>query len=48
MQTRLLSPPEFTPVPRYTNYVEVLPGQYWGPRTIPDTELIYIVAGRFR
>lgn len=48
MSTRLLSPPEFTPVPRYTNYAEVYPGQYWGPRVIADTELVYIVAGRFR
>jgi len=48
MTTRLLSPPEFTPVPRYTNYMEVYHGQQWGPRTIADTELIYIVVGRFR
>jgi AraC-like DNA-binding protein len=48
MNTILLSPPELTPVPSYTNYMEVTPGQAWGPRTIPDTELIYIVSGHFR
>jgi len=47
MTTRLISPPELTPVPRYTNYIDVYPGQCWGPRTIADPELIYVVAGRF-
>jgi AraC-like DNA-binding protein len=47
MNTMLLSPPEFTPVPRYVNYTEVHPGQEWGPRTIPDTELVLILDGQF-
>ena len=48
MTTRLLGPPELTPFPRYANYVDVHPGQCWGPRTIVDTELVFVVAGTFR
>jgi AraC-like DNA-binding protein len=48
MKTRLLGPPEFTPLPRYANYVDVYPGQCWGPRTIADTELVFVIAGQFR
>ncbi|MBT3193064.1 MAG: helix-turn-helix transcriptional regulator [Verrucomicrobia bacterium] len=47
MKTCLLSPPEFTPVPRYANYVDVLPGQAWGPRTNADPELVLVIAGQF-
>jgi AraC-like DNA-binding protein/quercetin dioxygenase-like cupin family protein len=31
----------------YSNYIEVAPGTGWGPRVIPDFELILIVSGKF-
>jgi len=30
-----------------SNYVDVLPWQAWGPRTIADTELVLVTAGQF-
>jgi len=38
---------EYQPDVHYVNYVPVGSGQGWGPRTIPDFELILVVAGRF-
>lgn len=35
------------PVITHSNYMAVRPGQFWGERSIPDLELILIVAGRF-
>ena len=35
------------PEVHYCNYINVIPGKAWGPRTIPDFELILIVAGEF-
>lgn len=44
---RTVSPIQFDPAVRHSNYVNVIPGAFWGPRTIPDPELIYCIAGRF-
>lgn len=46
-QTRLLRPEDVNPAVRYANYRRVPPGADWGPRAIPDLELILVVEGRF-
>lgn len=38
---------EISPDVHFSNYIEVTPGTGWGPRVIPDFELILIVAGNF-
>ena len=38
---------EIEPVVRIANYHEVLPRQSWSQRTIPDLQLILIIAGHF-
>ena len=38
---------EFEPEVHYANYITVRAGQTWGPRTIPDFELVLIAYGRF-
>lgn len=42
-----LEPGEVTPDVHFSNYVTVAPGRFWGPRTIPDFELILIISGTF-
>jgi AraC-like DNA-binding protein len=44
---RTVRPEQFDPVVRHSNYFTVPVGKIWGPRTIPDPELIYCVHGRF-
>jgi AraC-like DNA-binding protein len=44
---RVVRPEQFEPVIRFSNYFSVDPGEIWGPRTIPDLELVYIVQGCF-
>ncbi|MBN1554437.1 MAG: helix-turn-helix domain-containing protein [Phycisphaerae bacterium] len=44
---RTYSPEQFDPFVRISNYTAVAAGRIWGPRTIPDIELIYIIRGRF-
>lgn len=44
---RTIRPDQFDPVVRHANEIPVPPGKFWGPRTIPDLELIYGLAGRF-
>ncbi len=42
-----LAPAEVGPEVHFANYHKVRPGTVWGPRTIPDLELILAVAGEF-
>lgn len=42
-----LQPAEYEPEVHNANYITVRSGQIWGPRTIPDFELILIADGRF-
>jgi len=42
-----LTPAEYQPEVHYANYIPIHAGQVWGPRTLPDFELILIVAGEF-
>lgn len=42
-----LTPAEIEPVVRIANYHAVLPLQNWSQRTIPDLQLILIIAGHF-
>jgi len=42
-----LKPTAVQPAVHYANYQRVPPAQTWGPRTIPDLELILVVEGRF-
>ncbi|MCD4824147.1 MAG: helix-turn-helix domain-containing protein [Phycisphaerae bacterium] len=42
-----ITPDKIQPVVRVANYFGVPVGRYWGPRKIPDPELILIVRGRF-
>lgn len=35
------------PEVHYANYIRPLPGTSWGPRTIPDFEIILLVSGKF-
>lgn len=43
----ILNADEISPDVHYSNYIEVVPGTVWGPRVIPDFELILIVSGKF-
>jgi AraC-like DNA-binding protein len=45
MQT--ITPDEIQPVVHVSNYNDVSPGREWGPRTIPDLELLLVIRGRF-
>ena len=42
-----LHPADYHPDVHYVNYLPIQSGQIWGSRTIPDFELILMVAGRF-
>lgn len=44
---KTLTPDEVMPEIRHSNYIEVKPGQSWGPRKIFDFELILAVSGIF-
>jgi quercetin dioxygenase-like cupin family protein len=44
---KTINPIEIQPTVRIVNYFQVVPGAIWGWRTIPDLELILVVAGRF-
>ena len=44
---KAIGPVEINPEVRVSNYIDVKPGVYWGPRKISDFELIYIVSGSF-
>jgi AraC-like DNA-binding protein len=44
---KLFQPADYCPEVHYVNYISVQTGQVWGPRAIPDFELILIVDGRF-
>jgi AraC-like DNA-binding protein len=43
----MVTPSEIEPAVRIVNYFTVSPGASWGPRIIPDLELILVVKGRF-
>ncbi len=43
-----VDPVSFVPMVRMCNYIQVPVGQVWGPREIPDFELIFIASGRYR
>ncbi len=44
---KIITPNETCPDIHFSNYIRVFPGMSWGPRTIPDFELILLVAGEF-
>lgn len=44
---KAVSPAGIDPEVRVSNYIDVKPGVYWGPRKISDFELIYIASGSF-
>ena len=43
----ILNADEISPDVRLANYIKVMPGVSWGPRVIPDFELVLIVSGKF-
>lgn len=45
---RTLTPDKINPVVAHANYFESTPGARWGPRTIPDIELILMIEGESR
>lgn len=45
---RLITPADIDPVVQIANYIDVPAGRRYGWRTIPDLELILVVAGEFR
>ena len=47
MKTKIITIDEISPDVHYSNYIAVEPGVSWGPRRIPDFELILIVSGKF-
>jgi len=47
IKIRVLTPPEIAPVTRIVNYFMAMDSMSCGPRTIPDLELILVVAGEF-
>jgi len=47
MKTKIITPNETCPDVHYSNYTTVVPGTGWGPRIIPDFELILLVSGEF-
>jgi AraC-like DNA-binding protein len=44
---KIIGPGDIRPVVKVANYFEPGPGASWGPRTIPDLELILVLAGKF-
>lgn len=44
---KIINPAEIDPTIRIANYFETKPNDNWGPRTIPDWEIILVVSGRF-
>ena len=46
-KAKIISPEAVRPAVRYSNYLEVTPGTSWGPRIIPDFELILTVSGKY-
>jgi AraC-like DNA-binding protein/quercetin dioxygenase-like cupin family protein len=44
---RLIQPSEIQPTVRIVNFFQPTGGSVWGPRVIPDLELILVVRGRF-
>lgn len=44
---KIIKANEIRPDVHYSNYITVVPGTGWGPRTIPDFELILMVSGEF-
>ena len=45
---KIVGPEDVNPEVRHCNYFKVKEDRgIWGPRTIPDYELVYIVAGEF-
>ena len=44
---RLISPQEIQPVVRIANDHAVLAGQSWSKRSIPDLQIILVIAGNF-
>ena len=47
MKTKITTIDEISPDVHFANYMAVDPGVSWGPRRIPDFELILIVSGEF-
>jgi AraC-like DNA-binding protein len=43
----IITPTEIEPTVRIANYFETVSNAAWGPRTIPDWELILVVSGQF-
>lgn len=46
-KTKIINTEAVRPEVHFANYIKPLPGTGWGPRTIPDFELILLVAGKF-
>lgn len=44
---QILKPEQVVPEIRHSNYFQLSKERSWGPRTIPDYELIYFVGGEF-
>jgi len=36
---------QLKPTVNFANRMTAFPGQYWGPRTIPDCQLLYVISG---
>lgn len=47
MKERIITINKINPDVHFSNYMTVEPGTVWGPRKIPDFELILIVSGKF-
>lgn len=47
MKIKIITANETCPDVHVSNYIAVNPGMAWGPRTIPDFELILLVSGEF-
>ena len=47
METKIITVNKISPDVHIANYTAVEPGTVWGPRRIPDFELILIVSGEF-
>lgn len=45
--SKILKANDVAPDVHMSNYLEVVPGTSWGPRVIPDFELVLIVSGNF-
>ncbi len=44
---KIIAPGEIRPVVRVANYIETAPDAVWGPRAIPDIELILAISGDY-